>query len=455
MGSEEKCKAATSGRGDWFTAMIKSQISNLIFQISIALLAHATAAQMAMAAPLAVPVTGKPFHAELGAVDADWRLTFQVEKQQYVMRATDLVCWGQCPEQGRAGGLVLADGSWLAAEPLTADEETLTANSELFGALKIPLGALAGVVFRSSSDPSQRDMLYNHLVGATGQSDRLLLDNGDELSGRFLALADDTVQFQTDVGPIDVKADRITALIFQRSENRQPNGSAKPFRAWAAFRDGARLLATRLATEGDTLNITAAGQPFAVSQEQLVFLQPLGGRAIYLSDLKPTEYRQTPYVGRPPSAVADCPSLAWPYHADRNVTGGFLRCGGQLYSKGLGVHSASRLVYQLSPVPSVRGRSGRRAAIQRISPEGSGVRANRFEAELGIDDSTAGRGSVQFRVLVDGRERYVSPIIRGSQPPMPVSVDIRGARKLELVVDYADRADVLDHADWLNARLTK
>ena len=83
------------------------------------------------------------------------------------------------------------------------------------------------------------------------------------------------------------------------------------------------------------------------------------------------------------------------------------------------------------------------------------MRANRFEAELAVDDSTAGRGSVQFRVLVDGRERYLSPIIHGGQPPTPVSVDVRGARKLELMVDYADRADVLDHADWLNARLTR
>ena len=30
-----------------------------------------------------------------------------------------------------------------------------------------------------------------------------------------------------------------------------------------------------------------------------------------------------------------------------------------------------------------------------------------------------------------------------------------GATRIELVVDYADQADVLDHADWLNARLVK
>jgi endo-alpha-N-acetylgalactosaminidase len=74
---------------------------------------------------------------------------------------------------------------------------------------------------------------------------------------------------------------------------------------------------------------------------------------------------------------------------------------------------------------------------------------------VGVDDSTAAQGSVQFRVLVDGSEKFASPILRGGNPPVHVSVDLAGAKKLELVVDYADRADVLDHADWLDARLVK
>ena len=61
---------------------------------------------------------------------------------------------------------------------------------------------------------------------------------------------------------------------------------------------------------------------------------------------------------------------------------------------------------------------------------------------------------MRFRVLVDGQEKFASPILRGGDPPVPVSVDLTGAKKLELVVDYADRADVLDHADWLDARIT-
>ena len=78
-----------------------------------------------------------------------------------------------------------------------------------------------------------------------------------------------------------------------------------------------------------------------------------------------------------------------------------------------------------------------------------------FQAELAVDDSASGGGSVRFRVFVDGQEKFTSETIRGGMKPMPINVDLPGAKQLDLVVDYADRADVLDRADWLNARLIK
>ena len=98
---------------------------------------------------------------------------------------------------------------------------------------------------------------------------------------------------------------------------------------------------------------------------------PQTARAVYLSDVRPSEYRFLPYL-----------ELQWPYKADRNVTGGQLRCGGQLYLKGIGVHSAARLTYRLDRPWS------------------------RFQAEVGIDDSTGGKGSVGFRVFVDGKLKF-------------------------------------------------
>ena len=40
-------------------------------------------------------------------------------------------------------------------------------------------------------------------------------------------------------------------------------------------------------------------------------------------------------------------------------------------------------------------------------------------------------------------------------PPQAVSIDLAGAKQLDLVVDYGEAGDVMDHADWLNARLVK
>ncbi|MFH1919148.1 MAG: NPCBM/NEW2 domain-containing protein, partial [Planctomycetota bacterium] len=189
--------------------------------------------------------------------------------------------------------------------------------------------------------------------------------------------------------------------------------------AVAGFRDGSRLVGDRLVVGEESLKIDlSGGLTWTAALEDLVSLQPLGGRVTYLSDLKADGYRHVPFL-----------DLQWPYRTDRNCSGGMLRSGGRLYLKGLGVHSAARLSYLLAKP------------------------YDRFQAELGIDDDTAGLGSVRFRVFVDGEEKHTSDTIRGGTPPVPVSVDLAGAKRFDLIVDFADRADEQDHANWLDARL--
>ena len=167
------------------------------------------------------------------------------------------------------------------------------------------------------------------------------------------------------------------------------------------------------------------GLQLKTATDAIVALQPLGGRVEYLSDLKPASYRHIPFL-----------SLSWPYAADRSVLQGQLRASGKLYAKGLGMHSPARITYDL---------------------KGS---YRRFQAELAIDDEAGQGGSVVFRVFVDDgsgawQERATSETIRGGEPPVPISVDLAGAKRISLLVDYADRGDELDHADWLNARLVR
>ena len=207
-------------------------------------------------------------------------------------------------------------------------------------------------------------------------------------------------------------------LIFNPALRRRT--AAQGLLAIVGFHDASRLVVRRMEVDRQSVSLDLAGGVKLRSDrpQDLVLLEPRGGRVVYLSDLKPSGYKQTPFL-----------DLPWPLQVDHNVTGGMLRAGGTPYLKGLGLHSAARLTYFLERP------------------------YRRFQAELAIDDATNGQGSVRFRVLLDGREKLATSIIRGRMPPLPVSLDLTDVKQLDLIVDYADRADEMDHADWLAARL--
>ena len=77
-----------------------------------------------------------------------------------------------------------------------------------------------------------------------------------------------------------------------------------------------------------------------------------------------------------------------------------------------------------------------------------------------IDQAAGLSGSVVFKVLLEGGAgqwsvAYQSPIIRGGDAPLPVTVDLKGSTRMALLVDFADRGDECDYANWLQARLVK
>jgi hypothetical protein len=122
--------------------------------------------------------------------------------------------------------------------------------------------------------------------------------------------------------------------------------------------------------------------------------------------------------------------LEWPLRRDRSVGGGFLTLRGVEYPKGLGVHSRGTITYRL------------------------GGKYRRFHATIGVDDSAAGRGSVVFKVLLDGKTAYKSDVLTGTSAPVAIDrLDVAGAKIMALSVDYATEGDILDHADWCDALL--
>ncbi len=72
------------------------------------------------------------------------------------------------------------------------------------------------------------------------------------------------------------------------------------------------------------------------------------------------------------------------------------------WGRGLGVHAASDLRYQLMG------------------------RYRSFFADIGIDDEVGTRGSVVFEVWLDGAKKFTSPLMKGTDPVVPVALDVTG-----------------------------
>lgn len=79
----------------------------------------------------------------------------------------------------------------------------------------------------------------------------------------------------------------------------------------------------------------------------------------------------------------------------------------------------------------------------------------RYDAMAGVDDLTAGLGAVRFSVYDgDGARLWQSPVLRGGESAVPVSVGIEGRRTIRLVVEPSGPLGGVALADWAEARIS-
>ncbi|HVT88874.1 MAG TPA: NPCBM/NEW2 domain-containing protein, partial [Tepidisphaeraceae bacterium] len=101
------------------------------------------------------------------------------------------------------------------------------------------------------------------------------------------------------------------------------------------------------------------------------------------------------------------------------------------YTKGLGVHANSTLIFNLNG------------------------QYTQFLSDIGVDDEVGNNGSVVFQVYLDGSATpiYDSGVMTGATATKQVVVDVTGKSQLKLVVTDSGNGNNYDHADWANARL--
>lgn len=184
--------------------------------------------------------------------------------------------------------------------------------------------------------------------------------------------------------------------------------------------DGTRLVfdAVRLVNGRLELLGTALGD-VAVPREAVTTLLLRSENVTYLGDLTPVAIEQAGTFDR-----------AWPHRVNGSTLGGPLQLGGRTYSRGLGLHSRCRLTYALD---------GQYA---------------RFVALAGIDDKSP-HGDATLTVLADEKPLLEAVRLAGGEKPVPVRLDVSGAKTLTILVEFGQTLDVGDHVDLADARLLK
>ena len=319
----------------------------------------------------------------------------------------------------------LVDGSKLAVSSFAASGATATAADESGEQFDLPTSTIARVRFSSPDDPKSAwpaeaisQVAGDLLVARTKEG-------VDFLEGVLGAVTPDTVEFKFQGESLHVKRAKVDGLVyFHKAADKLPAAKCV-----VEGGHGWRLMAKSVALSEGQLQIATAGGPtFIRPWDSITRLDFSAGKVVYLSDLEPESVRWTDYydLGSAAPAVAQ-------FYAPRRDEGrehSPIRVGGKIYAKGLALTSRTSIDYRLP----------------------AGLKT--LKAIAGIDDGVRQNGSVRLEISAD-RKTLFEGTISGKEPPAELDLDIAGAKRLSILVDYGDNASAGDYLNLGDARMLK
>jgi hypothetical protein len=311
--------------------------------------------------------------------------------------------------------VLLANGDRLVVRVVRMTDEFLEGEwlSESSRKVRIPLETIRGVIVTSPESVEKRWTLDGQLARWRENSDIVMLARGDRLPGEIVGWTGDALTLKGAAGDVSLERTQILAMGFSASLTSFPKVEGS--RQLLVLTDGSQIAMMGLAlAEGHLKGRSVFGADLNFPVESIASIRFLGGRIQPLSDLTAEKTQHTPFV-----------SGSWKPGIDQTVLGRPLRLRGVEFPKGLGLHSQSSMTYRLDGA------------------------YDSFLTLVGIDDETQGRGNVVFAVEVDGKRVAATPPQPGSGLPQSLGpIDLRGKRTLTLHVEFGERGDIQDHADW-------
>jgi hypothetical protein len=317
----------------------------------------------------------------------------------------------------------LTDGSLLLGSDFRVEKNQAEMKPSVNNKLKLSTRAIATVRFQAPNAKLAEQ--WAELLKAPRSGDVIVVrkrDAIDYLSGVLGNVNDETVQFEADGEDFPVKRTKVEGLIYAHSPGAETAGSF----CTLLTADGSSLQAKSIAIDGRELRVTtSAGIELNWPLSSIARIQ---FKVQYLSDLAPESAARNPLFGSAAEATPSAQAFFRP-RFNASLEPGEIRLGGKSYGKGLALYGGSQVVFRL--------------------PE----RFSRFQALAGIDDAVRPEGKVKLIVMGDERP-LLEARITGSDKPQLLDVDIRGVKRLTILVDF-DGDEVADHLDLCDARILK
>ncbi len=336
----------------------------------------------------------------------------------------------RAPAAGASGEVELVDRSRLVITGYEASSKS--ASLTLVGGVKIDLPRAAVRWVRFHNPAEQDDKLakqWEDITAGKQAADVLIVRKQgalDYLEGVMHEIETDSVKFELDKEIIPVKRTKVEGFIYYKAagdELADPLGEATDV-------NGSKLAVRSLTLAGNSLKLeTPAGLKIDWPLESLSLIDFSGGKLAFLSDLEPSAVKSSVFFSPKEEvrSLADFYSLSRDIGLERNP----LKLDGKVYRKGIALHSQTSVEYRL---PS---------------------KFRRLQAVVGIDDNVReGGGDVQVRINGDGRALWQGRF-RGTEPAVPLDLDITGVKRLEIAVDFGGDLDVADHLDLCDAKVLK
>jgi hypothetical protein len=322
------------------------------------------------------------------------------------------------PATDGAMTLLLHDGSRLVGRVGGGDEEQLSFELTSGGTLAFPLDSVRALF----AGPRHGELDVDRFaVGGAGDSlHRRAESGGDYTRGTVVSVDAAGVRFEYSLGTSHFPWSDLEALLLeQQVDPAPPSGNVVE----VDLEPDGKLVSelVRITASDVVVKRGDAGGELVLPLASVAALRFRGEGWSWLADLKPSAVKQTPYLG-------GSDDFLFPWRRDRTVTGHPLRVHERRYGSGLGCHARCELSF---PIPA-----------------GSRL----FLADAGLSDEVLAlpeRGAAEFRVLVDGVERWRSVLARGGDDAQRTGLlDVAGGKVVTLVVDFGTGEDVADRAVW-------